>query len=99
MLSHHSSLPVAFIRKAPKEYGTCKYAEGADLNFKEIVLVEDIVSSGGAIIDAARMLRGDGITVDTAICVIDRETGGKEKLIQSGIRLISLMTASELDKA
>ncbi|MES3007563.1 MAG: orotate phosphoribosyltransferase [Pseudomonadota bacterium] len=99
MLSHHSSLPVAFIRKAPKEYGTCKYAEGADLNFRKIVLVEDVVSSGGAIIDAARMLRDDGITVDTAICVIDRETGGKETLIQSGIRLISLMTTSELDKA
>lgn len=99
MLSHYSSLPAAFIRKEAKEYGTCKYAEGADLSGKKIVLVEDVVSSGGAIIDAAKMLRDDGITVDTALCVIDRETGGKEKLEKSGIQLVSLMTASELDKA
>lgn len=99
MLSHHSSQPAAFIRKEPKAYGTCKYAEGAKLSEKRVVLVEDVVSSGGAIIDAARMLRDDGISVDIALCVIDRETGGKENLAKSGIQLISLITASELDKA
>lgn len=97
MLSHHSSLPAAFIRKAPKEYGTCKYAEGADLIGKRIILVEDVVSSGGAIIDAARMLRNDGIEVHTALCVIDRESGGKEKLKEQGVELLSLLRVSELD--
>ncbi len=99
MLSHHSSLPAAFIRKEPKAYGTCKYAEGAELSERRVILVEDVVSSGGAIIDAARMLRDDGISVDIALCVIDRETGGKENLAKSGIQLISLITATELDKA
>lgn len=99
MLSHHSSLPASFIRKTPKEYGTCKYAEGADLIGKRIILVEDVVSSGGAIIDAAHMLRNDGIEVHTALCVIDRESGGKEKLKEQGIELLSLLSVSELDIA
>ena len=41
-------LPAAFIRKAPKEYGPCKYAEGPDLPGKSLLLVEDVVSSGPA---------------------------------------------------
>lgn len=99
MLSHHSLLPAAFVRKAPKEYGTCKYAEGADLTGKRLILIEDVVSSGGAIIDAARMLRHDGIEVNTAICVIDRGTGGKEALKEQGITLLSLLTIADLDIA
>jgi orotate phosphoribosyltransferase len=99
MLSHHTGLPAAFIRKTAKEYGTCRYAEGAAIEGKQIVLIEDVVSSGGAIIDAATMLRVDGIEVDTALCVIDRETGGFEKLRDVGISLISLLTASAIDAA
>jgi orotate phosphoribosyltransferase len=99
MLSQHTGLPTAFIRKQAKEYGTCRYAEGANLNGKKIVLIEDVVSSGGAIADAAKKLRDDGINVDTAICVIDRETGGRELLRDIGIHLLSLCKASEIDRA
>jgi len=44
-------------RKEPKEYGTCRYAEGASLVGRRFVLVEDVVSSGGAIVDALTKLR------------------------------------------
>ena len=98
MLSHHARLPAAFIRKAPKEYGTCKYAEGADLQGRKIALVEDIVSTGGAIVSAANMLRSDGIEVHTAMCVLDRQTGGVENLRNASIDLISLLSADEIDK-
>lgn len=99
ILSQHTKLPAAFIRKSPKEHGTCKYAEGADISGKRIILVEDVVSSGGAIIDASRMLKRDGINVDLAICVIDRETGGKEKLAENGIELISLFKFTDFNKS
>jgi orotate phosphoribosyltransferase len=98
MLSHHSLLPAAFIRKEPKEYSTCKYTEGTELATKRILLVEDVVSSGGALIDAAEMLRKDGINVETALCVIDRNSGGKELLKKQGITLISLLTVTDLDR-
>ena len=85
--------------KQAKGYGTCKYAEGPDLVGKRIVLVEDVVSSGGEIIARAEMLRADGVDVDTAICVIDRQTGGAEALRQQGIELRAALTMAQIDSA
>lgn len=99
VLSQVSGLPAAFIRKEPKSYGTCRYAEGAELSGKRILLIEDVVSSGGAIIDAAKMLREDGIEVTQALCVIDRETGGYETLKEHGVELLSLFKQSDLSGA
>ena len=99
MLSQATGLPCAFIRKEPKDYGTCRYAEGASLQGKKVVLVEDVVSSGGAIIDALEKLRKDGIEPMAAICVIDRETGGKEALAGVGLELRALFTFTEVEHA
>lgn len=49
---------------------------------KNIILVEDVVSSGRAILDATKMLRNDGIEVTDAVYVIDRETGCFEELLK-----------------
>lgn len=98
MLSQVSGLHSAFIRKAPKEYGTCRYSEGAELVSKQVLLVEDVVSSGGAIIDSVAMLRADGIEVSHALCVIDRETGGAENLLAHGVKLLSLFRQCDIDK-
>lgn len=95
-LAHVTGLPAAFIRKEPKEYGTAKYAEGAALNNKNVLIVEDVVSSGGAILDSLKMMNADGVYPQTALCVIDRETGGLENLQKAGISLVSLLTMSDL---
>ena len=99
MLSHISGLHCAFIRKEAKKHGTCRYSEGAELLSRNVLLIEDVVSSGGAIIDATSMLRNDGIEITKAICVIDRETGGFEKLQEVGVELISLFKQSEIDQS
>lgn len=96
MLSQCTGLPTAFVRKQPKAYGTCQYAEGAPLSGKRFVLVEDVVSSGGAILDAVRMLRADGLCPTVALCVIDRQTGGREALLEAGIELRALLTYTEV---
>jgi orotate phosphoribosyltransferase len=99
MMSQVSGIPCSFIRKEAKEYGTCRYAEGANLSGKSFVLVEDVVSSGGAIIDALHKLRSDGLNPRAAICVIDRESGGKEALAGHNLELKSLFTYSQIDHA
>lgn len=99
LLSQVTGLPAAFIRKAPKEYGTCRYAEGADLVGRRFVLVEDVVSSGGAILDALAKLRSDGLNPDSALCVIDRQTGGAEALGAAGLHLSPLFTFQEIMSA
>jgi orotate phosphoribosyltransferase len=97
VLSQVTGLPAAFIRKEPKKYGTCRYAEGASLSGKRFLLIEDVVSSGGAIIDALARLRADGLNPEAALCVIDRQTGGKEALANAGLPLKSLFTLSEVE--
>jgi orotate phosphoribosyltransferase len=99
VLSQITGLPAAFLRKEPKSYGTCRYAEGADLQNKNVVLVEDVVSSGGAILEAVAALRRDGINPVIALCVIDRQTGGRESLGRSGIELRSLYTIEQIEEA
>jgi len=99
MLSQVTGLPAAFIRKEAKSYGTCRYAEGASLEGRKFVLVEDVVSSGGALLDALVKLSTDGLFASAALCVIDRQTGGKEALAAHGLPLVSLFTFSQIEAA
>ena len=60
LLSQLTGLPVLFVRKKAKEYGTCKIAEGGQVRGRRLLVVEDVVTSGGAILDAAQALREEG---------------------------------------
>ena len=96
MLSQLSGLPTCFVRKEAKTYGTCKLAEGVDISGKNLLVVEDVVTSGGQVVLSARDLRNLGACVSQAICVIDRESGGAENLAKEGIELRALFRMSEL---
>lgn len=87
---------MVLVRKKAKDYGTCKLAEGPDLEGKRLLIIEDVVTSGGQIIISAEELRNRGAIVEDAICVINREQGGEAKLKEAGIKLISLFTMTEL---
>jgi len=99
MLSQASGIPALFVRKKAKEYGTCKLAEGGEIEGRRLVIVEDVVTSGGQILLSARDLRDRGAIIDTVVCVIDREAGGKEKLAEAGLELRPLFTMTELKAA
>jgi orotate phosphoribosyltransferase len=71
VLSQLSGLPTRFVRKKAKTYGTCRLAEGGEID-GHIAIVEDVVTSGGQVIQSARALREEGAEIDTGICVIDR---------------------------
>lgn len=96
MLGQILGLKVAFIRKKAKEYGTQRFAEGPELAGRKIVLVEDVVTSGSAILDATNALRHQGINVSLAVCVIDRESGGKENLAAIDVELKALFSATQI---
>lgn len=99
MLGDLTGLPVAFVRKAAKDYGTCRLAEGAEIPGRSLVIVEDVVTSGGQVALSARDLRALGATVAHAVCVIDRESGGRDSLAQVGIELRPLFGFAELTLA
>jgi orotate phosphoribosyltransferase len=96
MLSQLTGLPAAFIRNTAKTYGTAGYAEGAALAGRNVILIEDVVSSGGAILAALAKLRADGIEPREAVCVIDREAGAGEALAAAGLRLHAVFRMSEI---
>lgn len=96
LLSQLTGLPARFVRKQAKPYGTCRVAEGGEVTGMRVCIVEDVVTSGGAVIDAATELRAAGAVVGPVVCVIDREAGGAEKLASEGLALRALFTKSEL---
>jgi orotate phosphoribosyltransferase len=99
MLSQVTNVPARFVRKEAKTYGTCQLAEGGDIEGQRLCIVEDVVTSGGAILDGARELRARGAILGPVLCVIDRESGGTDKLAADGLTLHPLFTMSELNAA
>jgi len=89
-------LPFLIVRGEAKSYGTANRLEGAFSPGERVVLVEDVVTSGGAAADAVRALRQAGLECRTAICVIDREEGGADSLARLGVRLHPLFRAAEV---
>jgi orotate phosphoribosyltransferase len=90
-------LPVAFVRKKAKDYGTCKLAEGAEVNQKKVCIIEDVVTTGGQIILSAGDLRKLGAQIQNVMCVIQRGMDSGRILQKEGLDLIPLFTMEELE--
>jgi orotate phosphoribosyltransferase len=97
MLSQLTGMPTLFIRKQPKEYGTRKLAEGDDPAGRHVVLVEDVITTGGAVLAAATALRDIGATVSTVVCAIDRSAPGQSVLPAGGVSVRPVLTKADLD--
>ena len=88
----NAKIPCTFVRKKAKEYGTCRFAEGAPINGRKVCIVEDVVTTGGQIIKSAGMLREAGAKVDFVLCAIRRKPGATEILAEEGLTLLPYMT-------
>ena len=98
-LSAETGLPALFVRKQAKEYGTCKLAEGPDVAGRRVTLVEDVITTGGAVRDATTALRAAGAIVDVVVCAIDRSPEGANPLADVGLELRAVLSKAELDAA
>lgn len=88
-----SGLPFVIVRKEAKGYGTGRRLEGAFEPGERVCLIEDVVTSGGAALEAVRALRDAGLEVHAAVCVVDRGEGGVDALARAAVRLWPLFGA------
>ena len=84
------------VRKSPKDHGTGKRIEGNFAAGMPVVVVEDVITSGGSALDAIAAVRDEGGEVVGVLAVLDREAGGRAKIEASGVPVVVLVTASEL---
>ncbi len=94
-----SKLPFLIVRKQAKEYGTENRLEGVFEPGDNVCLIEDVVTSGGAAVEAVQALREAGLVCRTVVCVVDREEGGADALARFAVRLRPLFRASEVLEA
>jgi orotate phosphoribosyltransferase len=97
IVSAQSRLPAIFVRKQAKTYGTCKLAEGPDVAGRRVTLIEDVITTGGAVRDATLALREAGAVVETVVCAIDRSPGDDNPLADVGLEIRAVLTKAELD--
>jgi orotate phosphoribosyltransferase len=97
-LSIRTGLPATFVRKQAKSYGTCRLAEGCEISGRRLLIVEDVVTSGGQVLTSCAELRRAGAIVEDVVCVIDRQAGGAEALAAAGLKLRPLLTKQDLDR-
>ncbi len=90
-----SRLPFVIVRKEAKEHGTGNRLEGEFKPGERVCLLEDIVTTGGASVDAVNALREAGLECATAVCVVDREAGGADALARIAVRLWPIFRMSE----
>lgn len=88
--------PYVIVRKTAKSYGTGNRIEGEIPTSDEVVVIEDVATTGKSALDAVKALRDAGVTVSRVIVVVDREEGAREHLATEDVTLESLVSASDL---
>lgn len=97
-LSLKTGINMAYVRKAAKEYGTCKLIEGALVEGKRICIVDDVVETGNQILESALALRKEGAIVTDAVCVLSKDDSSYYMLKAEGIKLTPLFSMKNMSE-
>jgi uridine monophosphate synthetase len=91
-----TGMPLIYPRREAKEYGTKRQIEGEYHEGERVVLLDDLITTGGSKIDTMQPLVAEGLLVEDVVVLIDREQGGREDLARQGLRLHAVLTLREL---
>ncbi len=91
-----TGLPLVLIRNAKKDYGTAKQLEGALNSGDRVMIVEDIATTGGQVLEAAKVLEAQGAQVVKIVAVVDRQEGAREHIEGGGYVFEALFTKADL---
>ena len=96
-MSLESGLPAVFVRKAPKSYGTRRAVEGGDVAGRRVAIIEDVITTGGAVADAAGLLRHERAELIAIVCAIWRGDGAPAVAGAPGVPVFAALTETELN--
>ena len=88
--------PLIYVRKEAKEHGTGKAVEGVICHDMKLLMIEDVVTSGGSVINAIKSIKEEKMVVTDAYAVVDRMEGATEALFAEGVKLHSLLTIKQI---
>ncbi len=95
-LSLETGIPVVFVRKQAKEYGTCLFAEGIDIEGKKLCIVEDVITTGGQVLTSVQDLRNSNAVINTVLCTILRGKADSPEFAKANLKVKYLFTGDEL---
>ena len=86
-LSLQSGLAAVFVRKQAKAYGTARLAEGCAIAGRKVLVVEDVITTGGQVVESVAALRAEGAVIDTVACVLLRAADIPPVFAEHGLSL------------
>ena len=95
-LSLETKIPYVIIRKTKRTHGTSNQIEGGNVKDKKILIIEDVTTSGGSVIETIKILKKQNAILDKVIVVVDRENGANKKIENLNLKLIPLLSISEI---
>lgn len=95
-ISLEQNLPMLMCRKETKDYGTKKQIEGVFKIGQDCLIVEDVVTTGGSVLQIAEILKKQHLQVSDIVVLVDRQQGGRETLQAAGYQLHSVYTLDEI---
>lgn len=96
-LSHLAGKPVPLflVRKEAKSHGTHNLIDGTPVEGRNVLVVEDVITTGGSVIKAVKALQDAGAIVKQTICIVDREQGGRKAFTELGIDYVPIFSINE----
>ena len=88
--------PLIYVRKQAKEHGTGKAVEGVTCQDMKLLMIEDVVTSGGSVINAIKSIKEEKMIVTDAYAIVDRMEGATQALRDEGVKLHSLLTINDI---
>lgn len=95
-ISLQNDWPMIYPRKEVKEYGTCAVIEGEFKAGEQVVIIDDLATTGGSKFEAIEKLVAAGLNVQDVVVLIDRQSGAKESLEKAGYCLHAVLTLTDL---
>ena len=88
--------PLIYVRSKPKDYGTSKSVEGKIHDGMKVVMIDDVATTGGSVVNAIRSLTEVNVTVKDAYVIVDRMEGAEEALAEQGVKIHSMLNILQI---